>query len=138
RKVVAVFRARGGGLNTYPVRTVDGPFVVLTNEYAGSDGDIFPTVVQLDQLAPVTAMRSGGGVVGIRGDKPLVDGGLPTQPEFAFWDPTHRWGTENRGVIPDIEVQNLPQDVTRGVDTQLDRGLSEVQRLVTQHPAPKR
>jgi tricorn protease len=77
-------------------------------------------------------------VVGIRGDKPLVDGGLPTQPEFAFWDPKQRWGTENRGVIPDIEVQNLPQDVLRSIDAQLERGLAEVQRLMVQHPAPRR
>jgi tricorn protease len=138
RKVVAVFHARGGATATYPVRTVDGPFVVLTNEYAGSDGDIFPTVIQLDKLAPVIGMRSWGGVVGIRGDKPLVDGGMPTQPEFAFWDPKQHWGTENRGVIPDIEVQDLPQDLVRGVDTQLDRGLTEVQSLMAQHPAPQR
>jgi tricorn protease len=138
RKVIAVFHSRGGATSTYPVRSVDGPFVVLTNEYAGSDGDIFPTVIQLDKLAPVIGMRSWGGVVGIRSDKPLVDGGMPTQPEFAFWDPKQRWGTENRGVIPDIEVQNLPQDVVRAVDTQLDRGLTEVGRLMVQHPAPKR
>jgi tricorn protease len=105
RKVVAVFHAHGGFTATYPVRSVDGPFVVLTNEYAGSDGGIFPTVIQIDKLAPVIGMRSWGGVVGVRGDKPLVDGGLPTQPEFAFWDPKQRWGTENRDVIPDIEIQ---------------------------------
>lgn len=138
RKVLAVFHARGGGTGAYPVRAVDGPFVVLTNEYAGSDGDIFPTVVQLDKLAPVIGKRSWGGVVGIRGDKPLVDGGMPTQPEFAFWDPTQRWGTENRGVIPDIEVTDLPQDVARGVDAQLDRGVTEVQRLMAAHPPAKR
>jgi tricorn protease len=138
RKVIAVFHARGGSTVTYPTRSVDGPFVVLTNEYAGSDGDIFPTVIQLDKLAPVIGMRSWGGVVGIRGDKPLVDGGMPTQPEFAFWDPSQHWGTENRGVIPDIEIQNLPQDVARSVDAQLDRGISEVQRLMAQHPAAKR
>jgi len=138
RKVIAVFHSRSGSTSTYPVRSVDGPLVVLTNEYAGSDGDIFPTVIQLDKLAPVIGMRSWGGVVGIRADKPLVDGGMPTQPEFAFWDPSHRWGTENRGVIPDIEIQNLPQDVARAVDTQLDRGLTEIQKLMAQHPAPKR
>jgi tricorn protease len=120
------------------VRSVDGPLVVLTNEYAGSDGDIFPTVMQLDKLAPVIGMRSWGGVIGIRGDKPLVDGGMPTQPESAFWDPTHRWGIENRGVVPDIEIQNLPQDVVRSVDAQLDRGLTEIQRLLAQHPPQNR
>lgn len=138
RKVVAVFRSRSGGVGMYPQRAVDGPFVVLTNEYAGSDGDIFPTVVQLDKLAPVIGKRSWGGVIGTRGDKPLVDGGLPTQPEYAFWDAKHLWGTENRGVIPDIEVQNLPQELARSVDSQLDRGLSELQKLMTLRPAPKR
>jgi tricorn protease len=138
RKVVAVFRARSGTVGTYPSATVDGPFVVLTNEYAGSDGDIFPTVVQLDKLAPVIGMRSWGGVIGIRGDKPLVDGGTPTQPEFAFWDPKQRWALENRGVIPDIEVQNLPQDVARSVDAQLDRGIAEIERQLADHPPAKR
>jgi tricorn protease len=138
RKVVAVFHARSGATGTYPVRTVDGPMVVLTNEYAGSDGDIFPTVMQLDKLAPVIGMRSWGGVIGIRGDKPLVDGGMPTQPEFAFWDPKQRWGTENRGVIPDIEVQDLPQDIIRAIDAQLDRGLTEIQRMLAQHPPQTR
>jgi tricorn protease len=138
RKVIAVFRSRGGSVSTYPVRSVDGPFVVLTNEYAGSDGDIFPTVVQIDKLAPVIGKRSWGGVVGIRSDKPLVDGGMPTQPEFAFWDVKQRWATENRGVIPDIEVQNLPQDVARAYDAQLERGITEVQRLLVERPPPKR
>jgi tricorn protease len=138
RKVIAVFRSRMGAVSTYPVRSVDGPFVVLTNEYAGSDGDIFPTVVQLDKLAPVIGKRSWGGVVGIRGDKPLVDGGVPTQPEYAFWDAKNRWGIENRGVIPDIEVQNLPQDVARAFDAQLERGIAEVQRLMVDRPAPRR
>jgi tricorn protease len=111
---------------------------VLTNEYAGSDGDIFPAVVQLDKLAPVIGKRSWGGVIGIRGDKLLVDGGWPTQPEFAFWDPTQRWGLENRGVIPDIEVQNPPQDAARGVDAQLDRGIAEVEKRLSLHPPARR
>jgi len=138
RKVVAAFHGRGGATGTYPVRTVDGPFVVLTNEYAGSDGDIFPAVVQLDKLAPVIGKRSWGGVIGIRGDKLLVDGGWPTQPEFAFWDPTQRWGLENRGVLPDIEVQNPPQDAARGIDAQLDRGIAEVEKQLSLHPPARR
>jgi tricorn protease len=134
RKPLSFDRARGGGLATYPYRVLNGPFVVITNEFAGSDGDIFPTAVQLERLAPVIGMRSWGGVIGIRGDKPLVDGGMLTQPEFAWWDPKQGWGLENRGVIPDIEVQNEPQELARGEDAQLDRAIAEVLRLHAAHP----
>ncbi len=134
RKVISFDRARWGGRSTYPYRALNGPFVVLTNQWAGSDGDIFPAAVQLEKLAPVIGKRSWGGVVGIRADKRLVDNGLVTQPEFAWWDPRHGWGIENRGVIPDIEVENLPQDVARGVDAQLDRGIEEVLKLHAAHP----
>ena len=106
----------------------------MTNEFAGSDGDIFPAAVQLEGLAPVIGKRSWGGVVGISSLRPMVDGGLLTQPESAWWDPKAGWGLENRGVDPDIEVQNLPQELARDVDSQLDRGVTEVLRLHAQDP----
>jgi len=134
RPVVSFDRSRGGGVTTYPYRTLNGPFVVLLNEFAGSDGDIFPMAVQLEGLAPIIGTRSWGGVVGIRGDKSLVDGGLLTQPEFAWWDPQHGWELENTGVVPDIEVQNLPQDLAKGVDAQLDRAVKELIKLHGEDP----
>ncbi|HET9234365.1 MAG TPA: S41 family peptidase, partial [Candidatus Eisenbacteria bacterium] len=134
RKLVSFDRSRAGGLYTYPARVLNGPSVVLTNEFAGSDGDIFPMVMQMEKIAPVIGMRSWGGVVGIRGDKTLVDGGMVTQPEFAWWDPQQGWDLENRGVNPDIEIQNQPQDVARGVDAQLDRAIEEVMKLHKANP----
>ncbi len=135
RKVIAFDNAtRGGGIDTYPLRALNGPFVVLTNEFAGSDGDIFPAAVQLEGLAPVIGQRSWGGVVGIRGGKSLVDQGMLTQPEFAWWDPAKGWGLENRGVEPDILVQNLPQDMANGIDAQLDRAIEEVLKRREAHP----
>ena len=137
RRLLGVFRARGGGVFTYPRRVLNGPFVVLTNEFAGSDGDIFPMAIQLEKLAPVIGMRSWGGVVGMRVGKHLMDGGIVTAPEFAWWDPEQGWDLENRGVIPDIELQNLPQDLARGRDAQLDRAIEEVLRLRAEHPPVK-
>jgi tricorn protease len=137
RHVLSFALARGGDVSTYPDRVLNGPFVVLTNEFAGSDGDIFPQAIQLEGLAPVIGMRSWGGVVGIRSLRPLVDGGLVTNPEVAWWDPRDRFHLENRGVEPDIEVQNLPQDLARGQDAQLDRGIAEVMRLHEQKPPLK-
>jgi len=134
RHVISFDRARGGGVSTYPAKVLNGPFVVLTNEFAGSDGDIFPAAIQREKLAPVIGMRSWGGVVGIRGDKLLVDGGFLTEPEFAWWEAKGGWTIENHGVDPDIVVQNLPQDLARGKDAQLDRAIEEVLKLHDAHP----
>jgi tricorn protease len=134
RSVDSFDRGRGGSTSTYPARTLNGPFVVLTNEFAGSDGDIFPYVIQLEGLAPVIGTRSWGGVVGISSMRPMVDGGLMTQPESAWWDTQDGWDLENKGVIPDIQVQNLPQEVARGIDAQLNRGIEELVDLHRQDP----
>ncbi len=134
RPILGWDRSRGGGLDPYPFAQRRGPFVVLTNEFAGSDGDIFPKAVQVEGLAPVIGERSWGGVVGIRMDKPLVDGGALSQPEYAFWFKKGGWGVENHGVDPDIEIQWGPGDVARGVDTQLDRAIAEVVKLRDANP----
>jgi len=134
RHIISWDRNRHGGVSTYPWRVLNGPFVVLTNEHAGSDGDIFPAAVQLAGLAPVIGKRSWGGVVGIRGGISLVDGGVFTRPEGAWWDHRRGWGLEGRGVEPDIVVENLPQDLARGIDAQLDRGIAEVLRLRRERP----
>jgi tricorn protease len=137
RKVLSFDRSRGGGVYTYPYRVLNGPFVVLLNEQAGSDGDIFPYAIQTEGLAPVIGQRSWGGVIGIRNDKRMVDGGSLTQPEYAWWDTKRGWAMENFGVKPDIEVVNLPADEARGVDAQLDRGIAEVLRLHEANPPPR-
>jgi len=134
RHVISWDRMRYGSISTYPYRVLNGPFVVLMNENAGSDGDIFPAVIQMEGLAPVIGKRTWGGVVGIRGVKPFIDGGVLTHPEFAWWDAKKGWALEGHGVDPDIEVDNLPQDLARGVDAQLDRGIEEVMKLHRKHP----
>ncbi len=137
RRVLGFDRARGGGVGTYPARVLNGPFVVLVNEFAGSDGDIFPMAIKLEKLAPIIGMRTWGGVIGIRLDRQLVDGGILTQPEFAWWSPPLGWELENRGVEPDLVVQNMPQELARGVDAQLDRAIEEVLRLREARPPVK-
>jgi len=67
----------------------------------------------------------------------LVDKGAVTSPEFAWWHPQKGWGIENHGVDPDIVVENLPQELGRGIDAQLDRGISEVLRLHREKPPQK-
>jgi len=118
----------------YPSESVQGPIVALTNEHAGSDGDIFAHAFKLMKLGPLLGMRTWGGVVGIWPRHSLVDGTITTQPEFSFWFKDVGWGVENYGTDPDIMVDNTPQDYARGVDAQLERALSEVLTLLDSAP----
>jgi tricorn protease len=114
----------------YPDDAPMGPMVALTNEYAGSDGDMFSHNFKSFGLGPLVGKRTWGGVVGIWPRHALVDGTLTTQPEFAHWFHDVGWRLENYGTEPDVEVEIRPQDHAAGRDPQLERALAEVLRLV--------
>ncbi len=118
----------------YPPESVLGPMVALTNEMAGSDGDIFSHGFKLMKLGPLLGKRTWGGVIGIWPRHALVDGTVTTQPEFSFWFQDVGWGVENYGTDPDIEVDNRPQDCARGVDAQLERAIDEILKLLEKNP----
>jgi tricorn protease len=134
RKIWAYDHPRRGREGTYPAVVAPGYKVVLINEFAGSDGDIFPDSFKTLKLGPLIGKRTWGGVVGIRMDKPFVDFGVSSQPEFAFWDPKRGWPVEGHGVDPDIEVDRGPQDYLDGKDPQLDRGIEELLKMAKAHP----
>ncbi len=118
----------------YPSESVLGPIVCLTNENAGSDGDIFSHAFKLFKIGPLIGKRTWGGVVGISPYYALSDGGLTTQPEFSFWFIDVGWQVENYGTDPDIEVENRPQDYVKGRDPQMQRGIEECLKLMKNNP----
>lgn len=134
REIWAYMKSRHGKQSTYPEKAFTGHIAVLVDEHAGSDGDIFPKSFQLLDLGPVIGMPTWGGVVGIRGDKPFVDGGNTTQPEFAWWSPDEGWSLENNGVTPDIVIDNLPGEVIKGIDAQLNKGIEVLMDMIEQKP----
>jgi tricorn protease len=118
----------------YPPESASGPMVALTNENAGSDGDIFSHGFKLMKLGPLIGQRTWGGVIGISPRHRLVDGTLTTQPEYSSWFNDIGLGLENHGAEPDIEVVDLPQDYPAGLDRQLDRAIEEVLQLMQANP----
>lgn len=130
RKLWAFMQPRHGFVETYPSRVLHGPFVVLTNHAAGSDGDIFAESVKLMNLAPVIGTRSWGGVVGLSEVYRLVDGGTLTVPAVAWWDSKRGWDLENSGVEPDVVIDNTPADHARGFDAQLAKAVEVVQSRI--------
>lgn len=126
--------SRWGGLVPYPMESVAGPLVALTNEHAGSDGDIFCHSFKLMKLGPLVGKRTWGGVIGISPHQALVDGTITTQPEYSFWFEDVGWSVENYGTDPDIEVDITPQDYRAGRDPQLQRAVDEALRLLAEAP----
>ena len=126
--------ARNFASGTIPDVVFNGSMVCVTNEYAASDGDIFSYFFKKYHLGPLIGMRTWGGVRGIRGFVPLMDGGYITRPEFSVYGVNSEWVIENHGVAPDIEVDNTPDQVMKGHDPQLERAIEEVMKAIQQNP----
>ncbi|WP_353125354.1 S41 family peptidase [Parapedobacter pyrenivorans] len=102
-----------------------GPKVCLIDQYSASDGDLFPWQFRYYGIGPLIGQRSWGGVVGISGSLPFIDGGDMRKPEFAhFAADGSSFIIEGEGVHPDIEVINDPYAAYQGIDAQLTRGIS--------------
>jgi tricorn protease len=138
RKRLGYSFQRWGSPEPYFMEAPRGPMVALTNEHAGSDGDIFSHSFKLLGLGPLIGKRTWGGVIGIEPCPylPLADGTFTTQPEFSFWFTDVGWGVENYGADPTIDVDNPPHAYMAGADPQLARAIAEVLRLIEERPAP--
>jgi tricorn protease len=134
RRRVGYDVSRWGQPMPYPPESVAGPMLALTNQFAGSDGDIFSHCFKLYGLGPLVGKRTWGGVIGIWPRHRLVDGTVTTQPEFSFWFTDVGWKVENYGTDPDVEVDIAPQDYKAGRDPQLDKSLELLMEQLHQKP----
>ena len=116
----------GNAAEIKPNQMVNGPKVLLFNKYSASDGDLFPWQFKHYKLGTTIGTRSWGGVVGIRGSLPFIDGGTLNRPEFAPFDQNGNWIIEGHGVDPDIVIDNNPYDEFNGVDAQLDKAIEVI------------
>ncbi|WP_018350392.1 S41 family peptidase [Longispora albida] len=119
----------------YPDESPRGPLVAITNEHAGSDGDMFSHAFKMYKLGPLIGTRTWGGVVGITVNHGLADGTVTTQPEFSLVFDDVGWQVENYGTDPDIEVEIRPEDYARGADPQLDRAIEVALDALSAAPA---
>ncbi|MCG7311391.1 S41 family peptidase [Brachybacterium sp. ACRRE] len=135
RRVVSWDYPRGEQPSTYPAFAPRGPVVFVTNQEAGSDGDIVGAVAKSMKIGPLIGTRTWGGVIGIDGRFDLVDGTGVTEPKYASWFAGVDWTIENYGVDPDIEVPFPPNEWLAGKDPQLGRGIEEALASLEQTPA---
>ncbi len=131
---------RGSNFNgTIPDMTQYGPKVLLVNKYSASDGDLFPWSFKATKIGKVIGTRTWGGIIGINGSLPYIDGTNITTPFFTNYDAkTGSWIVENHGVDPDILIDNDPVREFNGEDQQLDKAIEVVlDQLKDYKPLPK-
>ena len=98
---------------------------MLINQYAGSGGDALPWMFKRLGTGPLIGTRTWGGLIGIGGYPPLMDGGGVTAPRFGLFNPdTGEFDVENHGVAPDIEVEFDPAAWRQGHDPQLEKAVA--------------
>ena len=125
RQIVTGIQQRHGESVMYPPQAWDGPKAMLINKYAGSGGDHFPWLFRYHKIGPLIGTRTWGGLIGITGARGLVDGGGVTSPEFALYDlETGQIIAENKGIDPDILVDDTPDLVSRGHDPELEAAVA--------------
>jgi len=116
-----------------PFATIEGPRVMITDETAGSGGDMLPWMFHKFGLGTIVGKRTWGGLVGILGFPPFLDGGGVTAPNVGIWT-KDGFVVENVGVAPDIEVEQTPADVIAGRDPQLEKAIQVAMQQLKEHP----
>lgn len=117
-----------------PLAQIYGPKTMVINEMSGSGGDALPWMFKQDKIGPLVGTRTWGGLVGIYGYPPLMDGGRITSPRVAIYGLHGQWEVENHGIAPDIEVENDPASVAAGHDPQLEKAVQVTLEELKKHP----
>ncbi len=133
RRRLAYSFPRWGSPEPYPSESPAGPMVALTNELAGSDGDIFCHTFKLLKLGPLVGTRTWGGVIGYTHRAGLSDNTFLSQPEFALHFDDVKWNVENFGAVPDIEIEYPPH--TADDDPQLRKAVEVALAELDRKPA---
>ena len=136
RELALYGMSRNNDVNTKPAQMILGPKVMLIDNYSASDGDLFPYQFKKMKMGTIIGMRSWGGVVGIRGSLPFVDGGDLRRPEFAPFDADGKWVIEGVGVEPDIVVDNDPAKEYAGEDEQLNKAIEVILEQLKDFKSP--
>jgi tricorn protease len=134
RPVTNQWARRHGADWVWPIDGHRGPKAMLVNGLAGSGGDAFPWYFQQAKLGKVLGTRTWGGLVGISGYPPLLDGAETKVPGFAFYKTDGNWGIEGHGVEPDITVMDDPAQMQNGADPQLAAGIAHLLEELKRNP----
>ncbi|MDX2038857.1 MAG: S41 family peptidase [Isosphaeraceae bacterium] len=129
-----IWHPRGTEPTTRPFRGFFGPKVVLQNWRSASNAEMFPAGFRALGLGKVIGTPTMGAVIGT-GSYSLIDGTQIRTPGVGvFLADTNRTNMENFGVMPDILVENTPEDNLAGRDRQLEKAVAELMKQIPPKP----
>jgi len=137
RPLQGFWSPRYGAIYRTPQAAIFGPKVMIINEFAGSGGDMLPWMFHHNKIGTLVGKRTWGGLVGVGGYPPLMDGGTVTAPSFGFFNADGQWDVENKGAKPDVEVELDPAAMHDGHDPQLERAVAVALQQMKDHPVPQ-
>ncbi len=142
RQTIVNYAPREGNDLRVPGAAINGPKVMLVNEYTGSGGDSFAYYFKKTNIGTIIGSRTMGATIGNVGTPPTIDEGQVETAALSLWDTVggqSKWIVENRGVVPDVTVDNRPDLVISGRDPQLEKAIEVIKvKLVKQTPLPTR
>jgi tricorn protease len=125
------FRQRDGGQGLV-MRSFDRkwtkPLVLLINNRSYSDAEIFPSAFRTLGLGKLVGQPTGAHVIGTVNVR-LIDGSIFRIPRVGVFTTT---GTnmERQGVLPDVAVEEGPEQLAQGKDLQLEKAVEVLQQDV--------
>jgi tricorn protease len=127
-----IFRQRDGGeglvLRSYD-RKWTKPSIVLINNRSYSDAEIFPSAFRTLGLGKLVGQSTGGFVIGTSQIR-LIDGSTFRTPRTGVFN-VNGVNMEKEGVMPDVVVEALPEDLARGSDAQIAKSVEVLMQEVT-------
>ncbi len=107
-----------------PERAYTKPIILLVNEFALSDAEVFTNGFKELKLGKVIGTPTMGWIIFTTGTG-LLDGSFMRVPHIGCYTLDGR-DMENWGVPPDILVENAPAETIAGRDIQLERAVQEL------------
>jgi tricorn protease len=121
------FRQRDGGeglvMREYD-RKWTRPSAVLINNQSYSDAEIFPAAYRALGYGKVIGQATGGMVIGTY-ETSLIDGSRFRLPRTGVFT-ARGVNMEKEGVMPDVSVLALPEELAKGIDAQLKKAVEVV------------
>jgi len=131
RNSVLYGNKRDGKPFSIPNGVINGPKTMIINSHALSGGDLMPYMFRAEHRGLLVGTTTFGILVGNTGNPDLMDGGHVTTPNFGVFGTNGEWIIEQKGVAPDVEVDNYPKDVINGKDAQLEKAVELILKDLT-------